>query len=91
MKPLAGTGVLLVNVGTPASADTHDVRAYLREFLSDPRVVDLSPLSRWLLVNLVIAPFRAPRSAEAYRAIFSERGSPLLVHSQALCDALAHS
>jgi len=83
------TGVLLVNLGTPRSAETADVRRYLREFLSDPRVLDIAAAPRWLLVNAVIAPFRAPRSAEAYRKIWTERGSPLLVNGQDLRDAVA--
>jgi ferrochelatase len=65
------------------------VRGFLREFLSDPRVLDIAALPRWLLVNVVIAPLRAPRSAAAYRKIWSERGSPLLQHGQALRAALA--
>jgi len=81
--------VLVANLGTPRSPETGDVRRYLREFLSDPRVIDIPALPRWLLVNLVIAPLRAPRSAAAYRQIWTERGSPLLVYGQALRDALA--
>ena len=54
-----------MNLGTPSSASARDVRRYLREFLSDPRVLDIPALPRFLLVNAVIAPFRAPRSAEA--------------------------
>jgi ferrochelatase len=83
------TGVLLINLGTPRSPATGDVRRYLREFLTDPRVLDMPALGRWLLVNLVIAPFRAPRSAAAYRKIWGADGSPQLVHGLALRDALA--
>ena len=82
------TGVLLVNLGTPNSTDTGDVRRYLREFLSDPRVIDIHPVARWLLLNLVILPFRPAKSAEAYRSIWTEEGSPLLVHGLHLKDAL---
>lgn len=82
------TGVLLVNLGTPNSTETGDVRRYLREFLSDPRVVDISPVGRWLLLNLVILPFRPAKSAEAYRSIWTERGSPLLTHGLDLRDGL---
>ena len=82
-------GVLLVNLGTPRSPATADVRRYLREFLCDPRVLNgMSTLARAALVHLVIAPFRAPRSAAAYRKIWTEAGSPLLVHGLALRDAL---
>jgi ferrochelatase len=73
-------GVLLVNIGTPRSPAVADVRTYLREFLADPRVVDLPALGRWLLLNLVILPFRPKQSAHAYRQIWTPRGSPLLTH-----------
>jgi ferrochelatase len=82
------TGVLLAQLGTPASPAVADVRRYLREFLSDPRVIDLPAPARWLLVNGVIAPFRAPKSARAYAAIWTPEGSPLLVHSRSFADAL---
>jgi protoporphyrin/coproporphyrin ferrochelatase len=82
------TGVLLAQLGTPASPSTRDVRRYLREFLSDPLVIDLPAPARWLLVNGVIAPFRAPRSAEAYRAIWRPEGSPLRIYSEALAAEL---
>ncbi|MCZ6783028.1 MAG: ferrochelatase [Proteobacteria bacterium] len=83
------TGALLVNLGTPAAPTTAAVRRYLREFLSDPRVIDSHPLARWLLVNLVVAPFRAPRSAAAYQKIWSRAGSPLRVHGRALAEGVA--
>jgi ferrochelatase len=85
---VAITGVLLAQLGTPASPATGDVRRYLREFLSDPRVIDLPAPARWLLVNAIIAPFRAPKSAHAYRAIWTPAGSPLRVHSEAFAAAL---
>jgi ferrochelatase len=74
------TGVLLINLGTPDSPSTKDVRKYLSEFLNDPRVIDISPLARMLLVNMIIVPFRAPKSARLYKEIWSEKGSPLLFH-----------
>lgn len=83
------TGILLTNLGTPKSPKTGDVRRYLREFLSDPDVIDINDFSRWLLVNLIIAPFRAPKSAKAYQSIWMKEGSPLLVYSQKLTQALA--
>ncbi len=83
------TWVLLINLGTPASPRTADVRRYLREFLSDPRVIDIPAVPRWLLVNAVIAPFRSPKSAEAYAKVWREDGSPLLAHGRALRDAVA--
>lgn len=80
--------VVLINVGTPDAPTPAAVRRYLREFLSDARVVDLPALSRWLLLNLVILPLRPHKSAALYRAIWTQQGSPLLVHSNALADAL---
>lgn len=85
----ASRGVVLVNVGTPQAPSERAVRAYLREFLGDPHVVDLPAPARWLLLNLVILPFRPRRSARAYQAIWTEHGSPLLLHSQAQRAALA--
>jgi protoporphyrin/coproporphyrin ferrochelatase len=80
-------GIILINLGTPATAQVGDVRRYLREFLSDPRVIDIAPLARWLLLNFVILPFRPSKSAAAYQSIWSEKGSPLLYHSQNLAKA----
>jgi protoporphyrin/coproporphyrin ferrochelatase len=75
-------GILLVNLGTPDSPRTSDVRSYLKEFLLDPRVVDIPTIPRNLLVRGIIAPFRAPKSAKTYKAIWSDDGSPLLVYSK---------
>jgi ferrochelatase len=85
------TGVLLLNIGTPDSTSTRDVRRYLREFLSDPRVLDMPPVGRWLLLNLVILPTRPRASAAAYRKVWTEPGSPLMVHSRALQAAVANA
>jgi ferrochelatase len=82
------TGVLLLQLGTPDSPRVGDVRRYLREFLRDPRVIDAGPLAR-ALVHGVVAPLRAPRSARQYRSVWSDAGSPLRVHSDALHEALA--
>lgn len=81
-------GVLLINLGTPDSASVPDVRRYLAEFLADGRVLDMHPVGRWLLLNLVILRTRPPKSAHAYQQIWTERGSPLLFHSQDLAAAL---
>lgn len=81
--------MLVANLGTPDAPERAAVARYLREFLSDRRVVDLP---RWLWLPLlygVIVPFRAGRSAKAYRAIWTEQGSPLLVHSRALAERIA--
>ncbi|VXD17449.1 ferrochelatase [Marinoscillum sp. 108] len=82
------TGVLLVNLGTPDSTEVGDVRKYLREFLTDKRVIDIPAVSRWMLVNLIIAPFRAPKSAAEYRRLFTERGSPLKYYTEDLLEPL---
>ena len=83
------TGVLLVNLGTPRSPRPGDVRRYLREFLGDPLVLDMPAPLRFLLLELVILPFRPRRSALAYQKIWGPEGSPLLVHGRALARALA--
>jgi ferrochelatase len=79
-------GVLLVNLGTPDAPQAPEVRRYLREFLSDPRVLDISPIGRWMLLNLIILPTRPAKSAEAYRKVWRPEGSPLLHFSRALTD-----
>lgn len=77
-------GILLLNLGTPDAPTTPAVRRYLRQFLSDPRVIDIHPILRTLLLNLIILPFRSPRSAEAYRKIWTQEGAPLRIHTEAL-------
>lgn len=76
-------GVLLVQLGTPDSPKTSDVRRYLREFLNDKRVIDLPWLGRKLLVNGIIVPFRAPKSAKIYQELWdlSDGISPLITHT----------
>jgi len=78
------TGVLLIQLGTPDSPSTKDVRRYLTEFLNDPRVIDISALGRKILVNGIIVPFRAPKSAKIYKELW-ELGngvSPLMTHTR---------
>lgn len=77
------TGVLLIQLGTPDSPKTNDVRRYLSEFLNDPRVIDLPWLGRKLLVNGIIVPFRAPKSAKIYKELweFGNGVSPLITHT----------
>ncbi|CAN5145937.1 ferrochelatase [soil metagenome] len=82
------TGILLINLGTPDSPSTSDVRKYLLEFLMDRRVIDIHPVSRWFLINCIIAPLRAPKSAKLYEKIWTNEGSPLLVHGLALKEKL---
>ena len=85
---MARCGVLVVNVGSPEAPEASAVRRYLRQFLSDPRVIDIHPVGRWLLLNLIILPFRPRQSAEAYAKIWTDDGSPLLIHSRALVEGL---
>lgn len=76
------TGVLLINLGTPQSAELQDVKRYLRQFLSDKRVISLPALVRYFLVYGLIVPFRARKSAHAYQSIWTHEGSPLRHLSQ---------
>jgi protoporphyrin/coproporphyrin ferrochelatase len=78
------TGILLIQLGTPDSPSVPDVRKYLREFLNDARVIDIPWLARKILVNLIIVPFRAPKSAKIYKKLWTENGSPLLYYSESL-------
>ena len=78
----APTGVLLTNLGTPESPSVADVRRYLKQFLSDPRVVSAPRLLWWPLLNLVILNTRPKKSAAAYRKIWTKQGSPLMTISR---------
>lgn len=83
-------GVLLIQLGTPDSPKVGDVRRYLTEFLNDPRVIDLPWLGRKLLVNGIIVPFRAPKSAKIYQELWdiSNGISPLVTHTENTCKKL---
>ena len=81
-------GVLLVNVGTPDAPTPAAVRRYLRQFLGDPRVIEYPRALWWLVLNCVILLIRPPRSARAYQQIWTERGSPLLLHSEDVASAV---
>jgi len=78
------TGVLLIQLGTPDSPSVKDVRKYLSEFLNDPRVIDIPTVARFFLVNGIIVPFRAPKSAKIYQQLWTKEGSPLLLYSKSL-------
>lgn len=86
---MAKKGVLLINLGTPDSADPKSIYVYLTQFLNDPRVIDLPALIRMILVNALVIPLRYKQSAHAYVKIWTEQGSPLLLHSQALMQSVA--
>ena len=77
-----------MNLGSPDSTEVKDVKRYLDEFLMDERVIDKPWLFRALLVKGIIVPFRAPKSAEAYKSIWTEKGSPLIVISKQQESAL---
>ncbi len=82
--------VLMLQLGTPTAPTAKGLRPYLRQFLSDPRVIEAPAIVRWLLVNLIIVPFRSPKSAEKYKRIWDDKtGSPLLSITQSQRDALA--
>lgn len=89
---LGRMGILLVNLGTPDAPDRGSVRRYLKEFLWDPRVVEMARPIWWLVLNGVILNTRPGRSAKAYQKVWTDEGSPLLVISQkqraALGDAM---
>ena len=84
-------GVLLANLGTPASPSVKDVRTYLGEFLMDRHVLDVPWLLRKLIVSCFILPFRPKNSAEAYASIWQPKGSPLLLESEALQQGLKNA
>ena len=77
-----------MNLGSPDSTSVKDVKRYLKQFLMDERVIDIPFLPRYLLINGLIVPFRAPKSAEAYKTIWTKEGSPLVVLTKQLQQAL---
>jgi ferrochelatase len=89
------TAVLLINLGTPDSPTVKDVRKYLFEFLNDPRVIDIPVFARFILVNLIIVPFRAPKSAKVYKELWENngipggrKGSPILYYGRSVQEKL---
>ena len=91
MEKVTRTGVLLVNLGTPTAPDFFSVRSYLKEFLSDSRVIEVNRVLWWLILNLIILNLRPFRSAKLYKAIWTAQGSPLLVESRSQVQALQES
>ena len=79
---LSKPAVLFVNLGTPEAPTAAAVRRYLKQFLSDPRVVEIPKAVWWLILNGVILPFRSAKSAEKYASIWTREGSPLKVHTE---------
>src|SRR5471032_1498937 len=77
------SAVVLVNLGTPDAPTSSAVRRYLKQFLSDPRVVEIPRAVWWFILNLIILPFRSSQSAKKYASIWTREGSPLKVHTDA--------
>ena len=84
----ARTGVLLLNLGTPDAATPSAVRRYLKQFLSDRRVIEIPRLLWWPLLNGIILNTRPRQSARKYASIWQEQGSPLLTHTRAQTEGL---
>ena len=85
---MAKKAIVLMNLGSPDSTEVKDVRKYLKEFLMDEKVIDVPYLLRSFLINGIIVPFRAPKSAEAYKTVWTKEGSPLVVLTKQLQKAL---
>lgn len=85
---LKKTAVILINVGTPDEPTVKAVRRYLFEFLNDRRVIDIPLIWQKLLVNLIIVPFRAPKSTKLYQRLWTDKGSPLLYYSERVQEKL---
>ena len=88
MTQLGKTGVLLVNLGTPDDPSRGAVYRYLKQFLLDPRVIDVGWLKRNLLVRGIIAPFRSGSSAKLYKKLWTEKGSPLKIYGEELTEGV---
>ena len=84
----ARVGVLITNLGTPDEPTTPALRRYLDQFLSDPRVIELPRLLWWLILHGIVLRTRPKKSAEGYRSVWSEEGSPLLVHTKGQSEGL---
>lgn len=82
-------GILLANLGSPTAPTTKAVRRFLKDFLGDPRVVNLPRSLWWLILNFFVLPFRPSRSAKAYRKVWHEKGSPLTYLTRQLTENVA--
>lgn len=85
---LNNRGLLIINLGSPDSYEVKDVRTYLNQFLMDEKVIDIPALLRLVLVKGIIVPFRAPKSAKAYKSVWTKQGSPLKVITEDFADKL---
>ena len=82
-------GIILANLGSPTAPTTKAVRRFLKDFLGDPRVVNLPRPLWWLILNFFVLPFRPKRSAKAYRKVWHEKGSPLTYMTRQLSEKVA--
>lgn len=89
MSTKSKTGVLLINLGTPDSLEIKDLRAFLKEFLSDPRVLTIPSILRWLLLRLIVLPRRPAKIRENYSNIWTKDGSPLAFYTKKLVAGIA--
>ena len=85
----AKIGVLITNLGTPTAPTRQALKPYLKQFLSDPRVVEIPRVLWWLILNGVILNIRPGRSAKSYASVWTEQGSPLAIHTAAQAEALS--
>ena len=83
------TGILIVNLGTPAAPTAAALRPYLKEFLSDPRVVEIPRLVWWPILNGIILTVRPAKSAKKYASVWTDEGSPLKAHTEKQAKLLA--
>src|SRR4029079_15544355 len=85
---MSKSAILLVNLGSPESPSTKDLKPYLEEFLMDERVIDIPKWLRTLIVKGMIVPFRSPKSAAKYKTVCTEEGSPLIAHTRKQSELL---
>ncbi len=85
---IGSVGIILANLGTPDAPTSTAVRSYLKEFLSDPRVVEIPRAIWWFILNGIILPFRSRQSAHKYASIWTDEGSPLKLHTEKQAELL---
>ena len=85
---MSNKAVVLINVGTPDNPERKSVKKYLKQFLNDPEVIDIPAFFRYILVNLIIIPFRTGKSTKLYKKLWTSKGSPLLVYTKKLLEKL---
>lgn len=83
------TSILLINLGSPDAPEAPEVKRYLKEFLSDPRIIELSPWVWKPILHGIILNTRPAKSAAKYKTVWTDRGSPLIFHTQDLAEALS--